>query len=119
MKVRAIVLGFALLGAGGGLLARGATRIGVHQGYAPEQPIGLVALPLAEEQIGELEVHDEEAIVLGDRRAELDDRVLNQPIISHNACLAASSRSALSPKVMRCVDVSARGSFQPRSMSWS
>jgi hypothetical protein len=39
MKVRVIVLGFAALGAGGGLLARGATRIGVHQGYAPEQPI--------------------------------------------------------------------------------
>jgi len=27
------------LAAGGGLLARGASRIGVHQGYAPEQPI--------------------------------------------------------------------------------
>ena len=34
-----IVFGFVALGAGGGLLARGATRIGVHQGYAPEQPI--------------------------------------------------------------------------------
>ena len=39
MRARWIVFGFVLLGAGGGLLARGATRIGVHQGYAPEQPI--------------------------------------------------------------------------------
>ena len=39
MSLRGIVFGFVALGAGGGLLARGATRIGVHQGYAPEQPI--------------------------------------------------------------------------------
>ena len=39
MRLRGIVFGFVALGAGGGLLARGATRIGVHQGYAPEQPI--------------------------------------------------------------------------------
>ena len=39
MRVSALIVGFAALGAGGGLLARGATRIGVHQGYAPEQPI--------------------------------------------------------------------------------
>jgi len=39
MRARGIVFGFVLLGAGGGLLARGATRIGVHQGYAPDQPI--------------------------------------------------------------------------------
>ena len=39
MRARWIVFGVVLLGAGGGLIARGATRIGVHQGYAPEQPI--------------------------------------------------------------------------------
>ena len=39
MTLRAIVFGAVALGAGGGLLARGASRIGVHQDYAPEQPI--------------------------------------------------------------------------------
>ncbi len=39
MRAPAIALGFAALAAGGGLIARGASRIGVHQGYQPEQPI--------------------------------------------------------------------------------
>ena len=39
MRLRAIVLGAVVVGGGGGLLARGASRIGVHEGYAPEQPI--------------------------------------------------------------------------------
>jgi hypothetical protein len=39
MRLRGIILGFGALGLGGGLVARGAQHIGVHQGYAPEQPI--------------------------------------------------------------------------------
>jgi hypothetical protein len=39
MRVGLVILGFGALGAGGGLVARGAINVGVHRGYAPEQPI--------------------------------------------------------------------------------
>jgi hypothetical protein len=39
MAPREMLLVFGGLALGGGLVARGAQRIGVHQGYAPEQPI--------------------------------------------------------------------------------
>lgn len=39
MKAPVLALGLAALAAGGGLVARGAQRIGVNQGYRPTQPI--------------------------------------------------------------------------------
>jgi hypothetical protein len=39
MRAPAAALGLAALAAGGGLVARGAQRIGVNQGYRPAQPI--------------------------------------------------------------------------------
>jgi hypothetical protein len=39
MKLRWIIIGLGAVALGGGLLARAAQNVGVHQGYAPEQPI--------------------------------------------------------------------------------
>jgi hypothetical protein len=39
MRVGTILIGFGAVAAGGGLLARAAMNVGVHRGYAPEQPI--------------------------------------------------------------------------------
>ena len=39
MRAPAVALGLVAVAAGGGLLARGAQRIGVNQGYEPAQPI--------------------------------------------------------------------------------
>ena len=44
---------------------------------AAEEAVGLLGLSLGQQQIGELEVHDVEAIVHRDRRAKLDDRVVD------------------------------------------
>ena len=48
---------------------------GAHD--ATEQPIGLVDVAAREQQLGEIEVHREETIVLGDRAPELRDGVVD------------------------------------------
>jgi hypothetical protein len=39
MRLAVAVAGFGALALGGGLVASGASRVGIHRGYAPEQPI--------------------------------------------------------------------------------
>jgi len=39
MRFWAATVGFGALALGGGLVASGASRVGIHRGYAPEQPI--------------------------------------------------------------------------------
>jgi hypothetical protein len=39
MRLPLIIVGFGVLALGGGLVASGASRVGVHRGYTPAQPI--------------------------------------------------------------------------------
>jgi hypothetical protein len=48
--------------------------VGSRPDDAPEQPIGFVGLSARKEQLGELEIHGKELVVLVDGGAKLGDR---------------------------------------------
>ena len=92
--------------------ARDQLLVGRAADDAPEEAIGLVALPLREQQLGELEVHDEEPIVLRDGRAELGDRVLD---VLRGRYISPSRRW---PSASSGFSSTARAAYLMASSSW-